>query len=290
MKNKKSKIIFALIFLAGLSLLLYPYISQKWNAYRASKLITSYEKVVREKAETNDYSAEWERARAYNAELFKKNDPDAFKNAEKAGIPDEEYMSCLSLTGNGMMGYVEIPKIDVKLSLYHTVDESILQKSVWHLEGSSLPVGGENTHAVISAHRGLPDAELFTALDQMKQGDHFLLYILDEILCYQVDQLLVVEPTEIEDLLLVEGQDYVTLFTCTPYGVNSHRLLVRGHRVEYVEEVVEAEEPTVIEKAVEGDRKTPVVAGLAVTAIAIASMAVATRGKKKQAVEDEKKN
>lgn len=288
MKNKLSKIIFILIFLAGLSLLLYPYIANEWNTYRDSRLITIYEQVIKEQADTIDYSEEWDRAHAYNEALFKKNDPDAFRKAEKAETPDEEYMSCLNLTGDGMMGYIEIPKIDVKLSLYHTTDENVLEKSIGHLEGSSLPVGGENTHAVVSAHRGLPDAELFTALDQMEEGDHFLLYILDEILCYEVDQILVVEPSEIEELLLVEGQDYVTLFTCTPYGVNSHRLLVRGHRTEYVEESVEAEEPTIIEKTVSSDYKTPVIAGLAITAAAVAVMAVVTRGKKKQAVEDEK--
>ena len=288
MKNKISKIIFILIFLAGLSLLLYPYIANEWNTYRDSKLITTYEQAVKTQAETIDYSAEWEKAHAYNVSLFEKNDPDAFKKAEKAETPDEEYMSCLNLTGDGMMGYIEIPKIDVKSSLYHTTDENVLEKSVGHLEGSSLPIGGENTHAVVSAHRGLPDAELFTALDQMEEGDHFLLYILDEILCYEVDQILVVEPSEIEELLLVEGQDYVTLFTCTPYGVNSHRLLVRGHRTEYVEEIVEAEEPTIIEKTVSSDYKTPVIAGLAITAATVAVMAVVTRGKKKQAVEDEK--
>ena len=231
MKKKFSNIIFVLIFLSGLSLMLYPYVSNQWNTYRQSKLITTYEEMVTEEIEKKDYSDEWEKARAYNEALFEKNDPNAFAKAEWAESPDEEYLSCLNITGDGMMGYLEIPTIDVKLPIYHTTDENVLQKTVGHLEGSSLPVGGENTHSVISAHRGLPDAELFTALDSVKEGDQFFLYILDEVLCYEVDQILVVKPSEIGELLIKEGGDYVTMFTCTPYAVNTHRLLVRGHRI-----------------------------------------------------------
>ena len=140
-----------------------------------------------------------------------------------------------------MMGFVEVPKINIKIPIYHTTDEEVLEQAAGHLEGSSLPVGGENTHAVISAHRGLPSASLFTDLDKLEEGDHFLLYILDDVLCYEVDQILVVEPDETESLAVQEGQDLVTLLTCTPYGVNSHRLLVRGHRVPYEPEVIEDE-------------------------------------------------
>lgn len=289
MNKKISKIVFVLIFLVGLSLLLYPYVSQKWNTYRDSKLITSYEQVIQEKEKQINYSAEWERARAYNKALFEKNDPDAFKNAEKAETPDEEYLSCLDLAGDGMMGFIEIPKISVKLSLYHTIDESVLEKSVGHLEGSSLPVGGENTHAVVSAHRGLPGARLFTDLDQLQEGEHFLLHILDEVLCYEIDQILVVEPTEIDALLPVEGQDYVTLFTCTPYGVNSHRLLVRGHRVEYVEEVVQEEEPAMIETTAASARWEVVLLGLAIVAVSVAGMIIKEKNMKKQKTEDSPK-
>ena len=156
--------------------------------------------------------------------------------------PDEIYMSCLNLTGDGMMGIVKIPKIDVKIPIYHTTSEEVLEKAAGHLEGSSLPIGGEDTHAVISAHRGLPSASLFTDLDMLEVGDHFLIYVLDEILCYEVDRILVVEPTETECLGVEEGKDLVTLMTCTPYGVNSHRLMVRGHRVEYEPEIVATEE------------------------------------------------
>ena len=231
MKKIFTKLILALVFLSGLSLLLYPYLSKAWNAYRQSKLTVVYEQTVAEEVE-KDYSEEWEKARAYNEALYEKNDPYAFARAEYAEEPDEEYLSCLNITEDGMMGYLEIPTIDVKLPIFHTTDENVLEQSVGHLEGSSLPVGGINTHAVLSAHRGLPNAKLFTALDSVKIGDRFYLYILDEVLCYEVDQILVVEPADIDELLIQDGKDYVTMFTCTPFAVNTHRLLVRGYRVE----------------------------------------------------------
>ena len=230
MKKKLSSIIYTVVFLSGLSLMLYPYLSKAWNAYRQSKLASSYNQIVTE--EKKDYSKEWDQARAYNEALYERNDPHAFARAEFAEEPNETYHSCLNVMGNGMMGYLEIPTIDIKLPIYHTTDEEVLEDSVGHLEGSSLPVGGENTHAVISAHRGLPNAELFTAIDSVKIGDRFYMYILDEVLVYEVDQILVVEPSETAELLIQEGKDYVTMFTCTPFAVNTHRLLVRGHRVE----------------------------------------------------------
>ena len=241
MKKKIFNVIFVFVFLFGLSLLLYPYISNKWNEYRQSKLITNYEQVLVEQ-ENVDYSAEWEAANQYNEELLPYILPDSFAMAAMAEEPDEFYMSCLNLTGDGMMGIVKIPKIDVKIPIYHTTSTEVLEKAAGHLEGSSLPVGGTDTHAVISAHRGLPSASLFTDLDMLQIGDHFLLYVLDEVLCYEVDQILVVEPTETECLGIQDDMDLVTLMTCTPYGVNSHRLMVRGHRVEYVPEIVAEEE------------------------------------------------
>ena len=231
MKKIFTKLILALVFLSGLSLLLYPYFSKAWNAYRQSKLTTVYEQILADDV-TEDYSEEWEKARVYNEALYEKNDPYAFIRAEYAEEPDEEYLSCLNITEDGMMGYLEIPTIDVKLPIFHTTDENVLEQSVGHLEGSSLPIGGINTHAVLSAHRGLPNAKLFTALDSVKIGDRFYLYILDEVLCYEVDQILVVEPADIDELLIQDGKDYVTMFTCTPFAVNTHRLLVRGYRVE----------------------------------------------------------
>lgn len=243
MKRKLNSILIALLFLAGLSLLLYPLISNQWNSYRQSRLISSYTDGVEEKNGKNaiDYDLEWQKAEAYNKNLLPMILPDSFAIAEMSDR-DEAYMACLNLNGDGIMGIVEIPKIDVKLPIYHTTDTDVLEIGAGHLEGSSLPIGGESNHAVISAHRGLPSATLFTDLDKLEKGDHFLLHVLDDTLCYEVDQISVVEPEQTEALSVVKGEDLVTLLTCTPYGVNSHRLLVRGHRVPYVPEEVEDEQ------------------------------------------------
>ena len=190
MKKKLNIIVIAVLFLAGLSVLLYPFVANQWNSYRQSRLMSSYEEGVAEKDANGeiDYEAEWERARAYNDALMPMILPDSFAVAE-ASDRDEAYMSCLNINGDEIMGIVEIPKIDVELPIYHTTDEEVLEIGAGHLEGSSLPVGGESTHAVISAHRGLPSATLFTDLDQLVEGDHFLLHILDDTLCYEVDQI-----------------------------------------------------------------------------------------------------
>lgn len=237
MKKRTTIIMTAILFLAGLSLLLYPFVANQWNTYRQSRLITDYEEVVASKEASGelDYEAEWAKAGSYNEALVPYILPDSFAEAkqETEEGEDKEYLSCLNLTGDGMMGYVQIPKINIRIPIFHTVDDDVLQKGAGHLEGSSLPVGGENNHAVISAHRGLPSAALFTDLDKLDKGDHFLLYILDDILCYEVDQIMVVEPEDTSSLVVEDGKDLVTLLTCTPYGVNSHRLLVRGHRVPY---------------------------------------------------------
>lgn len=237
MKKKSSTIIICIVFLAGLSLLLYPFVANQWNNHRQEQLISSYEEVVAEKKAAGeiDYEAEMEKAVSYNEALLPSILPDSFAVAAATEEEDQTYMSCLNITDDGMMGIVEIPKINIELPLYHTTDDKVLQKAVGHLEGSSLPVGGESTHSVISAHRGLPSASLFTDLDKLEKGDHFLIHVLDETLSYEVDQILVVEPKETDALAVEEGKDLMTLFTCTPYGVNSQRLLVRGHRVPYVE-------------------------------------------------------
>lgn len=237
MKKHLPTILFSLIFLAGLSLLLYPFTANQWNTYRQSRLISTYEETVSDLEEggTLDYNKEWERAFSYNESLLPYILPDSFSTAEMPEEGSEEYLSCLNLTGDGMMGYVQIPKIGVKIPIYHTTSEEVLEKGAGHLPGSSFPVGGEGTHTVISAHRGLPSAALFTDLDKLQEGDYFLLSVLDDTLCYQVDQITVVEPTDTSTLAAEEGQDLATLLTCTPYGVNSHRLLVRGHRVPYEE-------------------------------------------------------
>ena len=237
MKKAVTKILIAVIFLAGLSLLLYPFISNRWNDYRQSQLITTYEETVAQMDETGrvDYEMEWVAAQNYNGTLEPYILPDSFSTAEFPEEGNEAYLSCLNLTGDGMMGFIQIPKISVKIPIYHTTSDEVLQKAAGHLAGSSLPVGGEGTHAVISAHRGLPSAALFTDLDKLEEGDNFYLSVLDDTLCYEVDMITVVEPTETGALAAEEGEDLVTLLTCTPYGVNSHRLLVRGHRVPYTE-------------------------------------------------------
>jgi len=235
--NRKSTVLMIVFFLLGLGIVLYPTIANKWNEYRSSKLTVSYDRTVGEVDRTY-LKEEMEKAIAYNDALVPKSVPDAF--AVRDGLSDPEYESLLNLNGDGMMGYVIIPVIDVKVPIYHYTSDETLEKGAGHLLGSSLPVGGEGTHSVISAHRGLPGKKLFTDLNLVEEGDHFMIEILGETLTYEVDQILVVEPHETESLAPEDGRDYVTLMTCTPYGVNSHRILVRGHRVAN-EEVEEAE-------------------------------------------------
>lgn len=284
MKKKMTTMIFIIVFLAGLSLLLYPFISNQWNTYRQSKLITSYEQVLENKSSGAkvDYESEWSRAQAYNEALLPYILPDSFAVAASQEEPDEEYMACLNLTGDGMMGVVEIPKIDVKIPIYHTTSEDVLEKAAGHLEGSSLPIGGENTHSVISAHRGLPSAALFTDLDLLEEGDHFLIHVLDETLCYEVDMISIVEPSETEQLGVVDGEDHMTLLTCTPYGVNSHRLLVRGTRVEYVEEIIEEEHDLMTTKSVHTNYLLWVVVGLSITAVFVVGLFIVDKALKKR--------
>lgn len=273
MKKKQSMIFVIIIFLAGLSLLLYPLVANEWNNYRQKRLISNYEEAVTQAGESIDYEAEWKKAHDYNEALLPSILPDSFAVAAASEEEDEVYMSCLNLAGNGVMGYVEIPKIDIKLPVFHGTDEKVLEQAAGHLEGSSLPVGGANTHAVISAHRGLPSASLFTDLDRLEEGDHFLLYILDDILCYEVDRVSVVEPEETEGLSVIDGEDLVTLLTCTPYGVNSHRLLVRGHRVDYVPEAVKEEKAGLFGAAsIHTNYLLWVIIGLGVTAVFIAAL------------------
>lgn len=267
MKKRTTTIVIILIFLAGLSLLLYPFISNEWNTYRQKQLISSYESVITDKEQAGaiDYKAEMEAAVAYNDELVPSILPDSFAVAEAAEEVDPEYMAALNIAGDGIMGVIEIPKIDISLPIYHTTTEEVLEKAAGHLEGSSLPVGGESTHAVITAHRGLPSAALFTDLDRLEEGDHFLLHVLDETLSYEVDQILTVEPDETDALAVEEGEDLVTLITCTPYGVNTHRLMVRGHRVPYVEEEVADESVPLSQMSLHTNYLLWVVVGLAVT-------------------------
>ena len=268
MKKKAGNLVICIIFLAGLFLLLYPFVANQWNNYRQKQLISGYEQVVSEKeaAEGIDYDAERKKAEEYNEALLPCVLPDSFALAESSGV-DPVYMNTLNIAGDEMMGSVEIPKINIKIPIYHTTEEEVLNKGAGHLEGSSLPVGGANTHAVISAHRGLPSASLFTDLDQMKVGDHFLLHVLDETLCYEVDKISVVKPEDTTALAVEDGQDLVTLLTCTPYGVNTERLLVRGHRVPYVEEEVKEEKTVLSGSSLHTNYLLWVFVGLSVTAL-----------------------
>ena len=270
MKKKAGNLVICIIFLAGLSLLLYPFVANQWNNYRQKQLISNYEQVVSDKeaAEGIDYGAERKKAEDYNEALLPCVLPDSFALAESSGV-DPVYMNTLNIAGDEMMGSVEIPKINIKIPIYHTTEEEVLNKGAGHLEGSSLPVGGANTHAVISAHRGLPSASLFTDLDQMKVGDHFLLHVLDETLCYEVDKISVVKPEDTSALAVEDGQDLVTLLTCTPYGVNTERLLVRGHRVPYVEEEVKEEKTVLSGSSLHTNYLLWVFVGLSVTALFI---------------------
>ena len=233
MKKKKGNFttfILVLILLTGLSLLLYPSVSNYWNSLHQTKAIAKYaEDVVN--LDNDTYDQLWQDAASYNQSLLTRSNPYLLSDEQKA-----EYDRLLDVSGLGVMGYIEIPSIDCSLPIYHGTEESVLQIAVGHLKWSSLPVGGESTHCVLSGHRGLPSAKLFTNLDKLQAGDIFLLRVLDEVLTYEVDQILIVEPQETGALQIEEGQDYCTLVTCTPYGINTHRLLVRGHRIDTVEE------------------------------------------------------
>lgn len=230
-KSRASTVILIIVFLVGLSLLLYPSLSDYWNSFRQSRAIASYVESV-SNLDNQEYQALLEEARAYNASLV--GDKTRFSPTEEELA---EYLTLLGSTG-AAVGYVEIPAIKLTLPIYLGTSETVLQVGVGTMEGSSLPIGGESTHAVLTGHRGLPSATLFTDLDRLVQGDMFHIHILNETCTYEVDQILIVEPAEMDALEIVEGEDYCTLVTCTPYGVNSHRMLVRGHRIETPEDAV----------------------------------------------------
>ena len=228
MKKNRSNIILILIFLVGLSVMLYPTVSDYVNQKNQSRAVASYSEEVENLSDV-DYQAYFDAADDYNRRLAET--PDAFYRPEEVS----GYTDTLDVSGTGIMGYITISKIGVELPIYHGTSDGVLQVAAGHLEGSSLPVGGAGTHAVISAHRGLPSAKLFTNLDELEVGDTFTITVLDRVLTYEVDQISIVLPTETDLLQPVEGKDYVTLMTCTPYGINTHRLLVRGKRIENAE-------------------------------------------------------
>lgn len=273
MKKKNSKltnVLVIVIFIIGLSLVLYPTVSDYWNSFHQTQAIVGYSEAVKN-IDSNQFVKYWEQADAYNKSLISK--------ANRWILSEEEcklYQNILNVSGTGILGYIEIPSIQVMLPVYHGVEESVLQIAVGHIEGSSLPVGGESTHSVLSGHRGLPSAKLFTNLDQMAEGDLFMLNVLDRTLTYQVDQILIVEPEDLSALEIEQGKDYCTLVTCTPYGVNSHRILVRGYRVDNIPEDVQ-----VVADALEID---PIIVATAIGAIMLALflivVMIATRKKK----------
>lgn len=267
-KRKVTTVFFLLLFLAGLSLLLYPTVSNWWNTMHQSRAITEYsqqtENINREK-----YEKMWREAQEYNAAL--RENPDRFLMTEEE---KQQYEQLLQVSDTGMIGYVDIPAIDCSMPFYHGTDEAVLQVAAGHLEGTSLPVGGLGTHCAISGHRGLPSARLFTDLDKLKEGDLFTLRVLEESLTYEVDQILIVEPEDMEALAIDPTQDYCTLITCTPYGINSHRLLVRGHRV-LLAEVAEPEET-------EEDHFPVVPVALAVPAAAVIAALLVKYGSRKK--------
>lgn len=229
MKNKKSKLFngcLILILIVGLGLMLYPAFSNYWNERHQTKAIANYIEMI-EALDEKEYSDALESAVEYNRGLLGRHGSLSLSEKQKSQYNEE-----LNITDNGIMGYIEIPSLDVHLPIYHGTEDTVLQVAVGHIEWSSLPVGGTGTHCVLAGHRGLSSAKLFSDLDAMAEGDCFMLHVLDQVLTYEVDQIRIVEPDYVDDLLIDAEQDLCTLLTCTPYGVNSHRLLVRGHRVD----------------------------------------------------------
>lgn len=264
--------------------MLYPVVINYINSNQAVEVITAYSSDISNN--TDNKNAEMiEAARRYNSRISGTAIVDAFSNTQKSA--SDEYLNILNVRDNGMMGYLQIPKIDVKIPIYHGTSDEVLQKGAGHVEGSSFPVGGDTTHAVLSAHSGLPSARLFTDLNQLQKGDMFYIYILDQVFAYKVDQVLVVEPSNVEALQLQKGEDYVTLVTCTPYAINTHRLLVRGTRVEYSPEVLES---TTVKKELGKDEKILYLSLLLVLIILIFVLFIVLRDKKKFAKKRRERN
>lgn len=230
MKQNTSNIILIIIFFIGLSIVLYPTVSNYWNQRTQSTAIVNYDESISKLTEA-DFEKYFQEAEEYNKKLSKLD----FPLSQSDKVPG--YDNLLNVTGNGMIGYLYIKKIKVELPVYHGTSDAVLDVATGHIKGSSLPIGGEGTHAAMSSHRGLPSAKLFTDLDKLEIGDTFTMTVLNRTITYEVDQIRIVNPDEVSDLEIVEGKDYCTLITCTPYGINSHRLLVRGHRIENIVDV-----------------------------------------------------
>lgn len=280
MRRILPKLIFILIFLTGFSVMMYPTVSNWVNERNSSRVTTDYERAIEELPET-DYSAQLQDAAEYNQYLAGFGSISEAVLAERAD-EDNRYESLLSINGSDVMGVLEIPKIKVSLPIYHTTDEAVLQVGIGHYEGSSLPIGGESTHSVLSGHRGLPSAKLLTDLDQMEIGDRFYVTVLKEITAYEVDDISIVLPEEVESLSIRHGEDLVTLVTCTPYGINSHRLLVTGHRIPY-DGGMEVSNPDIdtsqehSNPAAEDERPLPVYVYMGIAVVAAGALGVVTR-------------
>lgn len=277
MRRTIGNLLFGLLFLTGFGVLAYPTISDQWNTYRQSRLISDYVETIQE-MEPEDYTREWEAARAFDASFAENNLYGDVFGSEAGGLADTEYWKVLNVAQDGVMGYLSIPRINIRLAVYHGTADQILQTGVGHLNGTKLPIGGDSTHSVLAAHRGLPSARLFTDIDQLYKGDRFYIHVLDETLAYEVDQILpMVDKDDMaalsEALQIEEGKDQVTLFTCTPYGVNSHRLLVRGSRVPYEgEEEISGTPVDTMLRAVQNYYMLYLILGLSVTFLVILMM------------------
>ena len=287
MKRKIANVLFGLLFLIGFGILVYPTVSDQWNTYRQSRLISNYETTVENLTE-EDFSDEWQKAIAFDQALVRNDLYGDVFGEDDGELESTEYWKVLNVANDGVMGYLSIPKINVKHAIYHGTGDKVLQTGIGHLNGTKLPIGGESTHSVLAAHRGLPSARLFTDLDQIKKGDMFYVHVLDEILAYQVDQILdMVDKDDHETLeaalQIEEGKDQVTLFTCTPYGVNSHRLLVRGSRVPYNgEEEAETSVAESMLKTVQNYYMLYLILGLSITFLIILFMRFLFKAKDKK--------
>lgn len=286
MKKKISVILFGLLFLVGFGILIYPTVSNQWNTYRQSQLISNYQSVVQDMT-PEDFTQEWERAEAFNATITQNNLYSDVFGESTTDLQSTEYWKILNEARDGIMGYLSIPKINIKLAIYHGTADDVLQTGVGHLNGTKLPIGGESTHCVVAAHRGLPSAKLFTDIDQLRNGDKFYIHVLDQVLAYEVDQILPMVDKDDHETLenalkIEEGKDQVTLFTCTPYGVNSHRLLVRGTRVPYngEEEVTGSVADTMLH-AIQNYYMLYLLLGIAITVLIIVIMKVASGRKQR---------
>lgn len=277
MKRKISTVLFGLMFLVGFGILVYPTVSDQWNTYRQNRLISNYETKVEDLTE-EDFTEEWAKAKAFNESITHNNLYSDVFGEDNGELESTEYWKVLNVAGDGVMGYLSIPKINIKLGIYHGTGDAVLQTGIGHMNGTKLPIGGESTHSVLAAHRGLPSARLFTDIDQLRKGDMFYIHVLDETLAYQVDEIWdMVDKDDMktleEAMKIDEGKDEVTLFTCTPYGVNSHRLLVQGTRVPYNgEEEVETSVAENMLKTIQNYYMLYLILGLSVTLLIILFM------------------